>query len=160
MKQPLLYDLYDWFSLNSFRHIVNLWPPLLGAGIKIEKISEDFRFISVSLKLKWFNKNYVGTHYGGSIYSMTDPFYMLMLIKNLGDNYIVWDKAAYIDFKKPGRGKLHAKFIFTAEELADIQKKADANEKYIFDKPVDIYDEQNEIVASVVKTLYVKRKNT
>jgi hypothetical protein len=89
---------------------------------------------------------------------MTDPFYMLMLIKNLGDNYIVWDKAAYIDFKKPGRNTLHASFVFSAEELEDIRKKADENEKYVFDKHVDVFDEQGDVVASIVKTLYVRRK--
>jgi acyl-coenzyme A thioesterase PaaI-like protein len=158
MAKPFLYDLYDWISLKTLRHIINIWPPLLGAGIKIEMISDDFRRIKVALKLKWSNKNYVGTHYGGSIYSMTDPFYMLMLIKNLGDNYIVWDKAAYIDFKKPGRNTLHASFVFSAEELEDIRKKADENEKYVFDKHVDVFDEQGDVVASIVKTLYVRRK--
>ncbi|MCD6048222.1 MAG: hypothetical protein K0S08_1869 [Gammaproteobacteria bacterium] len=140
------------------RYILNIWPPFLGTGIKVEKISPDFRQIQVTAKLRWYNANYVGTHFGGTMLAMTDPFYMLMLIKNLGKDYIVWDKAASIDFKKVGRGILRANFQFTEQELQDVRDKAAQQEKYIFDRSVDLIDEQGDIVASVVKTLYVRKK--
>ncbi len=136
----------------------NIWLPYLGAGIAVDEVSPDYLYIKVSMKLHWYNKNYVGTHFGGSLYAMTDPFYMLMLMNNLGRSYIVWDKAASIDFKKPGKGKVTAEFKMTAEEIADIKAKTDTAGKYIFDKPVNILNESGEIVATVIKTLYVRKK--
>lgn len=146
--------------LRVLKIILNFWPPYLGAGIKIKNISADFHYIKVIMKLRWYNKNLVGTHYGGSIYSMADGFFMLMLIKILGENYIVWDKAARIEFKKPGRGMLHAVFQFSEEEIAHIQQQAKAQKKYIFDRTVNILNQQGEVVASVVKTLYVQYKSS
>jgi len=145
-------------SPTALKIIMNLWPPFLGTGIKIETISDDFRHVEVSLTLRWYNQNYVGTHFGGSIYALADPFFMLILIKNLGPDYIVWDKAAYIDFKKPGLSKICANFILSEEQITDIRRKADDNEKYIFDLPVDVIDQEGEIVASITKTLYVRNK--
>jgi len=139
--------------------IGNLWSPFRGAGIKIVKVSDDYRLMEVEMKLKWSNKNYVGTHFGGSMYAMTDPFYMMMLINNLGPKYIVWDKAARIEFKKPGKGTIRVRFEFSEEEILAIKEKADDLGKYIFDKPVDIKNESGEVVATVVKTLYVRRRH-
>jgi hypothetical protein len=90
---------------------------------------------------------------------MTDPFYMLMLIKNLGDDYIVWDKAASVDFKKPGIGVLTAHFTLAEEIVQRVRDKTSTGEKYIFDLPIDIYNEENIVVASVIRTLYVRRKD-
>ena len=92
------------------RWIMNLYPPYLGAGIWIRRIAPDFRQVEVRMALRWYNRNYVGTQFGGSLYSMTDPFYMLMLMENLGRDYVVWDKAASIDFIAPGRGPVFASF--------------------------------------------------
>lgn len=153
------YSCRKKFSVWLFRKLMGYWPPYLGTGITIDKISLDFRYVEVSMKMHWYNKNYVGTHFGGSMYAMTDPFYMLILLKNLGKDYIVWDKAAYIEFKKPGRGTLRAVFQFTEEEIHAVRQQADANEKYIFDKPVDLVNEEGDIVATVVKTLYVRKKS-
>lgn len=141
------------------RVLGNYWSPFRGAGIKIVYVSPDYREIKVEMKLRWYNRNYVGTHFGGSLYAMTDPFYMMMLINNLGSNYIVWDKAAKIEFKKPGRKTVRTRFIFTEEEIKSIKSKADELGKYVFDRPVDIVDEAGEVIASVTKTLYVRRRN-
>ncbi len=141
------------------RVIANFWSPFLGAGIKIAYVSPDYREIRVELKLRWYNKNYVGTHFGGSLYAMTDPFYMMMLINNLGPGYIVWDKGAVIDFKKPGRGTVRARFVFSADEIQAIKAKADELGKYVFERPVEIADEEGNVVATVVKTLYVRRRD-
>lgn len=102
--------------------------------------------------------NYVGTQFGGSMYAMTDPFYMIMLIQILGSEYIVWDKAASIDFKKPGRSRLTAEFRLNPAQITEIKDKADMQGKYVFELPVEIFDETGMLVAAVQKTLYVKKK--
>jgi len=101
--------------------IGNLWAPFRGAGIKIVKVSDDYRLMEVEMKLKWSNKNYVGTHFGGSMYAMTDPFYMMMLINILGPQYVVWDKAAKIEFKKLGKGTIRVRFELGEEEILAIK---------------------------------------
>lgn len=137
---------------------INLWPPLLGAGIKVDKVSDDLMTYDVSMKLKFWNKNYFGTHYGGSLFSMTDPFYALILIAALGKEYIVWDKSAHIDFKKPGKGKLKAQFNISRERVEEIREATATNEKVLPKFVVDITDEAGDIVATVERTLYVRRK--
>ncbi len=145
-------------SPSFFKIVMNCYPPLLGAGISVLDINSNYTEISVRLKLTWFNRNYVGTQFGGSLYAMTDPFYMLMFLNNLGNDYIVWDKGARIDFIKPGKSTVYAKFIITPEILKTVQEKTAAGEKYIFDLPVNIESESQELIAQVIKTLYVKKK--
>lgn len=140
------------------RHVGNFWMPFLGAGIKISYLSSDYRETHVTMKLRWYNKNYVGTHFGGSIYAMTDPFYMIMLINNLGRDYIVWDKGAKIDFIKPGRNTLKAEFILTDELLQEIKQKVDSEGKYVFDIPVNVVNKSDEVIATVKKEIYIRQK--
>lgn len=94
---------------RHIRMLMNIWAPFLGAGIRVKRLAPDWKEIDVEMKLHWWNANYVGTHYRGSLYFMTDPFFMLMLIENLGKDYVVWDKSASIRFKKPGRGTVSAR---------------------------------------------------
>jgi len=143
---------------NWLRHVGNLWSPFRGAGIKIAYISPDYREVHVTMKLRWFNRNYVGTHFGGSLYAMTDPFYMMMLINNLGNDYIVWDKGARIDFVKPGRGTVHARFLFTEEEIQAVKAEADQRDKYVFEKLAEVVDDRGALIARIDKVLYVRRK--
>ena len=143
---------------GMFRRLMNLWPPFMGAGIKVTHIDDDFTTVDVQLKMGLMNKNYVGTHFGGSLFAMTDPFYMLILMKQLGKDYIVWDKSAEIDFKKPGKGKLTAHFNITQKQVKDIKDQADKNNKVEPQFKVDILDEEGDVVAEVRKTLYVRRK--
>jgi hypothetical protein len=150
--------LANKLSPQYFRIAINLWPPFIGTGVKVKSISNDFRHIETYAKLRWYNKNFVGTHFGGTLFAMTDAFYMIMLIFNLGKNYIVWDKEATIHFKKPGRGTVYATFQFSEQEIEDIRSKADHEEKYIFDRAVDVLDSEGNVIASVVKTIYVRRK--
>lgn len=142
-----------------FRHI-GLWPPLFGAGIKVTKMQDDLKYLQVAMNLRFWNANYVGTHYGGSLYSMTDPFYMLMLMENLGRDYIVWDKSACIDFIRPGKGKVYADFILTDEKLNEIKNYVQQNEKGLFDFEIEIKDNDNNIICKVTKTLYVRTKSS
>ena len=138
--------------------LINFWPPFLGAGIHVDYIAKDFSEINVSLKLRWWNKNYVGTQYGGSLYSMTDPFYMLMLMQFLGRDYIVWDKGATIRFKRPGKSKVYAQFRLSKSEVLTFKEKLQTEEKIEPVKSVQIKDEEGNIIAEIDKVLYIKRK--
>jgi hypothetical protein len=137
---------------------INLYPPLIGAGIKVTNVNADFTEIDVTLRLTWWNRNIVGTSFGGSLYMMCDPFYMAILMTNLGRNYIVWDKAARIEFLKPGRTDVMAKFVISREEIDVIREKADNNPKYEPEFTAEIRDKNDVLVAKVHKILYVRRK--
>jgi hypothetical protein len=138
--------------------LINFWPPYFGAGIRVSYISPDFRVIDVKMKLRFWNRNYVGTHFGGSLYSMVDPFFMLMLLENLGKDFIVWDKSASIRFKKPGKGIVFARFELSVEEIERIKSEAEKNEKVEPLFKVLIKDETGDVVSEVEKLLYVKKK--
>lgn len=146
-------------NAKSFKRLVNIYPPYLAAGVRVRSVAPDYRHIRVEMRLRWYNRNYVGTHFGGSIYSMVDPFYMLMLMQVLGPDYIVWDQAARIAFLRPGRGTLHADFSLTDADLAAIRAHTADGGKYRPEFVVEIRDVEEEVVARVEKTLYVRRKN-
>lgn len=140
------------------RFMFNLYPPLLGAGIRITHISTDWQELDVEMKLRWWNANYVGTQYGGSLYSLTDPFFMVMLIEILGRDYVVWDKSAAIRFRKPGRGTVYAKFRITDEQVADIRTELGMEEKIEREFPINVTDAQGEIIAEVKKLLHFRNR--
>ena len=141
-----------------FRRLINLWPPLFFNSISATRISDDYREIDVTLKLRWYNRNNVRTQFGGNLFAMTDPWYMIMIMENLGRDYFVWDKKASIEFVAPGRGAVAAKFMLTEEKLADIRAATANGEKYLPEFIVDIYNTKQELVARVHRTVYVKRK--
>jgi uncharacterized protein DUF4442 len=143
---------------KQFRRRINFYPPYLGAAVRLTRVSDDFRDIEVEMPLRFYNRNAVGTHFGGSLYSMVDPFYMLMLIKILGPDYIVWDKAATIRFKRPGKGVMKAAFHLSEEQIAEIRRAADTQPKVEPQFKVIIKDEEGNVVAEVDKLLYVKKK--
>jgi hypothetical protein len=140
------------------KFMFNLYPPLLGAGIRITHISADWRELDVEMKLRSWNANYVGTQYGGSLYSMTDPFFMVMLIGILGRDYVVWDKSAAIRFRKPGRGTVYAKFRITEEQVADIRSALKTEEKIEQEFPINVTDAQGEVIAEVKKLLHFRNR--
>jgi len=144
---------------NTLRRGMNFWPPFLFAGIKVERISADYREVDVVLRERFFNKNYVGTHFGGSIFAMTDPFFMLMVMNNLSRDYTVWDKSGTVDFLKPGRGLLRAKFRLNDEMLAEIVRATEnPKDKFCPTYSVDILNEKQIVVARVTKTLHIRKK--
>src|SRR5437763_5928090 len=143
---------------RALRRGVNLWPPFLGAGIRVKHIASDMKAIDVEMKLRWWNANYVGTHFGGSLFAMTDAFYMLMLMANLGGDYIVWDKAATIRYRKPGKGNVRAEFRLTDSQLDDVREKLKTLPKYEPVFRVDVKDEAGLVIAEVEKLLYVRKK--
>ena len=140
------------------RLFLNSYPPLLGAGIRITRLASDWKQIDVSLRLGLTNRNYVGVHFGGSLYSMTDPFFMLMLMQSLGRDYVVWDKAGAIDYHKPGKGVVRACFRLDDGQLQEIRERTANGDKYLPQLMVEIKDETGDIVATVSKTLYIRRK--
>jgi len=141
------------------RMFLNVWPPFLGAGIRVRRLASDWTEIDVEMKLRWWNRNYVGTHYGGSLYSMADPFFMLMLIENLGKDYIVWDKSASIRFKRPGRGTVSASFRLSPEQVSEIKQALNSQEKIERAFTVEVKDESGSVIAVIEKLLHVRRKD-
>lgn len=137
---------------------LNIWPPFWGAGIKIISISADFRQVEVQLKLRWWNKNANRSQYGGSIFSLTDPIYALMLMGILGEEYFVWDKEASINFIQPGRGDLFAQFHLTSGQLDDIYRLTDSGQKCFPEFITHIKNQQGDVVAEVQRKLYVRKK--
>jgi acyl-coenzyme A thioesterase PaaI-like protein len=144
-------------SANAFRLGINLWPPFIGAGIHVTEIAPDFRAVTVRLRHGLLNRNYFGTHYGGSLFSMTDPFFALMLLHNLPRGYVVWDKAASIEFKAPGRSDVFARFRLTDGQIAEVSERTAAGERYEPTWTVDVVDRDNQVIATVAKTLYIRR---
>lgn len=137
---------------------LSFYPPYLGAGVRVTHVAHDLSSIAVRMKLAFWNRNYVGTHFGGSLYSMVDPFFMLLLIEALGPGYTVWDKEAVIRFKSPGRGTVTARFEMPPERVAEIRAAADAARKTEPRFTVEVLAESGEVVAEVEKLLYVRRK--
>ncbi|HSH70892.1 MAG TPA: DUF4442 domain-containing protein [Deferrisomatales bacterium] len=140
------------------RMALRLYPPYLGAGVRVEYVAPDWREIRVSMGLHWYNRNAVGTHFGGSLYAMVDPHLMLLLMQLLGSGYAVWDKAARIEFKKPGRGTVRARLAISDDALDAIRRDTATGGKVLPEFVVDVFDEGGGVVATVRKTLYVRRK--
>lgn len=137
---------------------LNLWPPLWGAGIRVLTISDDWTYTKVRLRKYWFNRNYVNTHYGGSLFSMTDPFYMLMVMQKIGKGYIVWDKKSEIKFIKAVKQDVFAEFKISQETIEDFKRQLETEEKIEPVFEVDVVDADGLLVAKVWKTLYLKKK--
>jgi acyl-coenzyme A thioesterase PaaI-like protein len=143
---------------KKLQRLLRFYPPFLGAGIRVKRISDDLRTIEVEMALRFYNRNYVGTHFGGSLYAMCDPFFMLILINDLGPDYIVWDKAATIRFKKPGKGLVKAIFHVSEERLNEIRAQVHAQGKVEPQFHVQVTDSEDNVIAEVDKLLYVRKK--
>jgi hypothetical protein len=137
----------------------NFFPAFRGTGARVTYMSGDWREVHVKLPLNWRTRNYVGTIFGGSLYGAVDPHYMIMLIKILGPDYVVWDKAATIRFKKPGRGTLHARFVIPEEEIQTICRRLETEASVDRIYRVDLVDEAGVVHAEVEKTVYIRRKD-
>jgi hypothetical protein len=138
------------------RRALNVWPPFRGAGIRVTHVSRDYREVDVTLKLGLLNRNYFGTHFGGSLYAMTDPFHALMMFRNLGTRYVVWDKAGAIRYVKPGRGRVFARFRLAEDDVLAARAATAAGGKHEPTFSVDVVDAAEEIVAVVQKTLHIR----
>jgi acyl-coenzyme A thioesterase PaaI-like protein len=149
------------FRSRGMRWAFNFFPAFRGSGGRVTYIASDWSEVRIKLPLNWRTRNYVGTIFGGSIYGCVDPFYMVMLINLLGPEYIVWDKAATVRFKKPGRSTLTARFVVTDEEVGAIRKAlADGARSVERVYQVELTDAQGTVCASVEKLVYIRRKET
>ncbi|GAA2494855.1 DUF4442 domain-containing protein [Streptomyces thermolineatus] len=137
---------------------MNLWPPYLFAGIKVLHLAEDWSSARVRLRMRRSNRNYVGTHFGGSLFAMSDPFWMLLVMNRIGRDHVVWDKAGEIDFVSPGRGDVFAGFTLTEEALEDIRERTRNGEKALVWFENEVVAADGTLVARVRKQLYVRRK--
>jgi acyl-coenzyme A thioesterase PaaI-like protein len=126
-------------------------------GIRIQRIAPDMKAVDVEMKLRFWNANYVGTLFGGSLFAMTDPFYMLMLMANLGRDYIVWDKAATIRYRKPGKGTVRAEFRLSDGQIDEIRERLKTMPKYEPVFTVEVKDEAGVVIAEVEKVVHVRR---
>jgi acyl-coenzyme A thioesterase PaaI-like protein len=147
-------------SARAVRRVLNLYPPLLFAGIRVLEISDDWRRARVVLRRRWYNRNYVGTHFGGSLFAMTDPFWMILTLRCLGSDYIVWDKAAEIEFVAPGREDVYAEFHVADAMLEEIRAATAGGDKTLRWQTTEVCTASGEVVARVRKQLYVRRKRS
>ena len=138
--------------------MLNLWPPYLFAGVRVRTIADDWGHAEVELRAHWWNRNYVGVHFGGSLFAMTDPFWMLLAVHRLGREYIVWDKAGEIAFLKPGRGTVRAEFRLDDATLDEIRAATADGGKHLHWFETEIIDANGEVVARARKQLHVRRK--
>ena len=143
---------------EALRALLHAYPPYAGAGVLVTHIAEDASEVRVEMPLTDSNVNLVGTHFGGSLYSMVDPHLMLLLVQRLGPDYLVWDKEANINFRKPGVDTVHATIRITDEEVEVIRSATANGDKHLPQWTLAVLDEQDEVIATVLKTLYVRRK--
>jgi acyl-coenzyme A thioesterase PaaI-like protein len=146
------------FRQRLMMRLINFYPPYLGAGIRVSFPKDDPFTIVVRMKLTFYNRNLFGTHFGGSLYSMSDPIFLFIVTKNLGPGYQVWDKSARIEFLKPGRGRVTGRFHVPTEEVTRVKARADAGETVEPVYVVDIVADDGTLVARVTKTLWVRKK--
>ncbi|MBY0555348.1 DUF4442 domain-containing protein [bacterium] len=139
-------------------YLWNFWPPFLGAGIKVDHVSSDMMSTTMRLKKRFWNRNIVGTQYGGSIYSMVDPIYMAMMLSHLNREFIIWDKSASIRFRKPGKTDLFAHFTLTQQDLDEIRNRMKTEAKIDWERSINIVDKDQNVVAEVTKVIHIRRK--
>ena len=143
------------FRTRLLRWGFNLWPCYWGTGARVTFIASDWREVHVRLPLSWRTRNYVGTIFGGSLYAAVDPFYMIMLIKNLGPGFVVWDKAASIRFRKPGRGTLTAILRLEEAEPAEIRRLLQEQPRVDRTYLVTLVDAEGAVHAEVQKVIHI-----
>lgn len=146
------------WKARLLKHLANLWGPYVFSGVRVTHVASDFRTIEVELALRPWNRNYVGTHFGGSLFSMADPWFMVALIQLLGPDYVVWDKSGTIRFRKPGRGTVRARFEIPEDRVEEIRASVVAQGKV---EPVfvaRIVDGDGEVVAEVEKVLSIRKR--
>jgi acyl-coenzyme A thioesterase PaaI-like protein len=140
------------------RLVMNLWPPFLGAGIRVLTISPDWRYAKVRLRCGLFNRNYVGTHFGGSLFAMTDPFWMILVLRHLGKDHVVWDKRGEIEFVAAVKEPVYCEFRVDDALLESLRAQAANGDRVLHWCETTVATASGEVVARVRKQLYVRRK--
>jgi acyl-coenzyme A thioesterase PaaI-like protein len=145
------------FAKKIERFKFNLFPAYRRGGGRIAYISDDYHEIHIKLPLNWATKNYVGTIFGGSMFAAADPIYMVMLIKILGRDYVVWDKSANIRFKRPGKETLFAKFLITPEDVLDIKSQLESTKSIDKVFSIELKNDAGKVHCIVEKTIYISK---
>jgi hypothetical protein len=143
-----------WWMRTAF----NFFPCYRRTGARITAIAPDLKEVRVKLPLNWKTRGYWGTTFGGSLYGAVDPVYLVMLARNLGRGYMIWDKSAAIHFKRPGRNTLYATFTLTEAELGAIKTALEAEPKIDRTYLIDLVDSAGEVHATVEKVVNIRRR--
>ena len=136
----------------------NLHPVYQGCGARVLHISRNFRRVIVELPLSIRNRNYIGTIFGGAMFSAVDPMHVFMLVHNLGSEYVVWDKSARIHFKRPGRNTLRADLVLDDREPEELKRLLETQRSLERTYSAELVDEDGEVCAVIEKTVYVRQK--
>ncbi|MBL8519498.1 MAG: DUF4442 domain-containing protein [Betaproteobacteria bacterium] len=155
-KQSFLGNLT--LSPAAVKLLMNVWPPFVGMRIHVVKISADWRHVRIRMKLGLLNRNFVGTHFGGALFAMVDPFCMIPMMQVLGPDYLVWDKAGRIDFVAPGRGTVYADIHLTDAQVEEARARTADGDKFEPTYVVEVVDSKGTLVARVEKTLYIRKR--
>ncbi|KGF15838.1 DUF4442 domain-containing protein [Corynebacterium freneyi] len=142
---------------RQLKRLMWLWPPYLGAGVRVEEAADDGTRIVVKHRLRPWTTNAVGTVFGGTMQSMTDPFFMILAMHQLGSGYRVWDTEASIEFVKPGRGTIRAIIEMPADVIDEIRAETADGDKHLRWFDCEIVDEEGDVVARVRKRLYFRK---
>ncbi|MFT4535255.1 MAG: acyl-coenzyme A thioesterase PaaI-like protein [Saprospiraceae bacterium] len=145
-------------KLFKYKKLINLYPPFLGAGIRLKEYSKEGNSYLVEMKLRWYNRNVAGTHFGGSLYSMCDPFFVFAAYSYFGDDYIIWDKSASIEYVRPSMGTVRALFEIPLDVLKEMKAEVDQEGRKTFHFKTDILDMKNRVVSKINKEIYIKKK--
>lgn len=143
---------------RAFRHVLNFYPPFRGTGAWCTFIADDWSEMRIRVPLSWRTRNYVGTIFGGSLYAGMDPHFMFMLMHRLGPDYLVWDKAASIRFRRPGRGALTAVCRMPDSEVAEVRRLLESQEKVDRTYSVDLVDKDGTPHATIEKVVNVRKR--
>lgn len=148
--------MLESISPTALRRIFRIWPPFIGAGVRVAEISDDWHYVRVELRLTRLNRNFVGTHFGGSLYAMTDPFPMIPLIRVLGPDYHVWDQTGEVEYLKPGRGRVTAEIRLDPHRIQRLREEAKDGSKLLPEFTIEVKDDDGVLVARVRKKIYVR----
>ncbi len=143
---------------STFRRLLNLWPPFFFNSIRLQSLSDDWTEAHVVLRLRPWNRNYVRSQFGGNLFAMVDPFWMLLVMHQLGNDYYVWDKAGAIDFVAPGREDVHAHFKLEPAVVDELRAAAAGGGKVLRWFETEVKTAAGELIAIVRKQVYVRLK--
>ncbi len=137
--------------------LMNTFAPFVGAGIAVHSVDPDERALEVTLTMRWFNRNFAGIHFGGSLYAMCDPFFAMLLMNKLGSEYVALDKSSRIDFRRPGRGVVRARFAITDADVETARSEVASRGKCDLSFETIVIGPDDEVVARVYKVVNVRR---
>ncbi len=142
-----------------YKHGFNISPMYRRTTARIIHTSKDLKEVKIKIALSYKNKNFVGAIFGGSMFAATDPIYMIQLMQILGDDYVVWDKAATIHYKRPAKETLFCEFIFTDAEIETIKKKVQNEHEITIEKTTQLTNKEHTVFAEVIKIIYIAEKS-